>query len=77
MSNLDCKLQTSYSNVDDYLGTNVAEFGKDFLSHFREFWPRRLVFFMLKRQLNAEDWPRIWHGAQRVSSNLAIDMDIG
>ncbi|KAH8773746.1 putative Mg2+ transporter [Diaporthe sp. PMI_573] len=49
----------------------------DFLSHFREFWPRPLVFFMQRRQLNAEDWPRIWHGAQRVSINLAIDIDIG
>ncbi|KAI7774753.1 hypothetical protein LA080_007918 [Diaporthe eres] len=51
----------------------------DFLSHFREFWPRRLVFFMNRSPINAEDWPRIWHGAvtQRVSTNLAIEVDIG
>lgn len=31
---------------------------------------------MHRRQVHAEDWPRVWHGAQRVSSSLAIDMDI-
>ncbi|KAJ0117452.1 hypothetical protein J7T55_003866 [Diaporthe amygdali] len=49
----------------------------DFLSHFREFWPRRVVFFINKRQISAEDWPRIWHGAQRVNKNLVMDVDIG
>ncbi|KAL1851985.1 hypothetical protein Daus18300_012408 [Diaporthe australafricana] len=32
---------------------------------------------MNKRQFGAEDWPRIWHSAQRVNANLAIDVDIG
>lgn len=62
-----------------YLWYHFTEYEQDFISHFLEFWPRRLIFFMHRRQINAEDWPRIWHGAgaQRISTNLAIDVDIG
>ncbi|GAB1317897.1 Mg2+ transporter [Madurella fahalii] len=48
-----------------------------FLSHFRDFWPRRLLFFRRKRAVTAEDWPRIWNTAKHVSAKIMLEMRFG
>ncbi|KAF3762955.1 putative Mg2+ transporter [Cryphonectria parasitica EP155] len=49
----------------------------DFLSHFRDFWPRRLQFFRRRRPVTADDWPRIWNMAKHVSDKVTLEMRIG
>ncbi|KAK3317448.1 hypothetical protein B0T19DRAFT_434993 [Cercophora scortea] len=49
----------------------------DLLSHFHEFWPRRLLLFRHKREIFATDWPKIWHTASRVNTKISIDLQLG
>ncbi|RYO78437.1 hypothetical protein DL766_001500 [Monosporascus sp. MC13-8B] len=49
----------------------------DFLSHFREFWPRRLQFFRRKRPVTADNWPRVWNIARHVNDKIMLEMRIG
>ncbi|KAI1370582.1 hypothetical protein F4677DRAFT_457763 [Hypoxylon crocopeplum] len=49
----------------------------DFISHFREFWPRRLQFFRRRRPVTANDWLRAWNMARHVSDKILLEMRIG
>ncbi|KAK3385827.1 hypothetical protein B0H63DRAFT_394118 [Podospora didyma] len=49
----------------------------DFLSHFRDFWPGRMLFFHHKRPVTVEDWPRIWNTARHVSEIIMLELRIG
>lgn len=50
---------------------------QEFLSHFRKFWPQRLLFFRRKRPVTAEYWPRVWNMAKHVNDKIMLEMQIG
>ncbi|RYP33654.1 hypothetical protein DL767_004649 [Monosporascus sp. MG133] len=43
-----------------------------FMSHFREFWPRRLEVFHHKRKVTAEDWDNVWWLARHANTRVTL-----
>ncbi len=47
------------------------------MSHFGEFWPRRLEVFHRKRKITAKDWEGIWRRARQVNTKVKIELELG
>ncbi|KAK3987253.1 hypothetical protein QBC44DRAFT_246283 [Cladorrhinum sp. PSN332] len=43
-----------------------------FISHFQEFWPRRILFYQYKRLVKPEQWPKIWDNAAQSKSKATL-----
>ena len=47
------------------------------MSHFGEFWPRRLEVFHHKLRITAKDWEGIWRRARQVDTKVKIELGLG
>ena len=47
------------------------------MSHFLEFWPRRLEVFHHKRKITPKDWEGIWRRARHVNTKVKIELRLG
>lgn len=47
------------------------------MSHFREFWPRRLEVFHHKRKITAKDWDGIWRTARHANTRVKLEVQFG
>ena len=50
---------------------------QDFISHFLEFWPRRILFFYRNKQVLPRNWKRIYNLAFHASACITLDLEVG
>lgn len=49
---------------------------KEFVSHFRDFWPQNLVFKHTTKQVQPENWPKLLKIAERSRAPLLIALTL-